>query len=258
MRLKDKVAIITGAGQGLGKAIAITFSREGADVVVADINIETADETRNEVISTGRKSIACKVDASNEANVQEMVEKTIREFGRVDILVNNVGMAKIIPFWEMSKDLWDRIIDVNLESVFLCCKAVLPHMLERKQGRIINMSSKAAKTPATWFAAYCAAKAGIIALTQSLALDVAKEGITVNAICPGIIFTPHWDRLQIEYAAKRNMKVEEVREYLISKIPQGRPQTPQDVANVALFLASEDSRAMTGQAINVTGGQEMK
>ena len=120
------------------------------------------------------------------------------------------------------------------------------------------MSSKAGKVPTTWFAAYSAAKAGVIALTQSLALDVAKEGINVNCICPGIIFTPHWDRLEKEYAAKRNMRVEDVREYLISKIPQGRPQTPEDVAKVAVFLASDESSAMTGQAINITGGQEMQ
>ena len=258
MRLKGDVAIITGAGQGIGKAIALLFAKEGADIVVADLNLEAATTTRDEVISIGRKSLALKVDVTREDEVREMVDRTIKEFARIDILVNNAGMAKNIPFLEMSEELWDRIIDINLKSVFLCCKAVLPHMLKRKKGRIINMSSKSGKSPTTWFAAYCAAKAGIIALTGSLALEVAKEGINVNAICPGIIFTPHWNRLEVEYAAKRKMKVEEVRDYLISKIPQGRPQTPEDVAGVALFLASEESSAMTGQAINVTGGQEMR
>jgi len=258
MRLKGQVAVITGAGQGIGKAIAHLFAEEGADIVAADINLETARKTADEVMSAGRRSLALEVDVTDEKEVQEMADATIREFAKIEILVNNAGMAKTIRFLDMTEELWDKMMEVNLKSVFLCSKAVLPHMLKRKKGRIINMSSKAGKVPTTWFAAYCAAKAGVIALTQSLALDVAGDGINVNCICPGIVFTPHWNRLEKEYAAKRKMKVEEVRDYLISKIPQGRAQTPEDVANVALFLASEESSAMTGQAINVTGGQEMR
>ncbi len=258
MRLKNKVAIVTGAGQGIGKAISTSFAKEGADIVVADINFDSASGVREEIISLGRESLALKVDVTKEKEVQEMARKTIEKFGQIDVLVNNAGIAKTLPFLKMSEEMWDRIIDVNLKGTFLCCKAVLSHMLKRKKGKIINISSKSAKSPASWFAAYSASKAGVIALTQSLALDVAKDGINVNAICPGIVFTPHWDRLEIEYAAKREMRVEEVREHLISKIPQGRAQTPEEVANVALFLASEQSSSMTGQSINVTGGQEMR
>jgi sorbitol-6-phosphate 2-dehydrogenase len=258
MRLRDEVAIISGAGQGIGKAIALKFAGEGADIVAADINLKSAEKTADEVAQRGRKAVAVRVDVTKEPDIQKMTDKSIEEFGKIDILVNNAGMAKTIRFLDMTGELWDAMLDINLKSVFLCCKAVLPHMLERKKGRIINMSSKAGKVATTWFAAYSAAKAGVIALTQSLALDVAREGINVNCICPGIIFTPHWNRLEKEYAAKRNMNVEDVREYLIGKIPQGRPQTPEDVANVALFLASQESGAMTGQAINVTGGQEMR
>ena len=258
-RLKDKIALVTGAAQGIGKAIALRFAQEGADVIVNDVNIDTAQKTADEISKLGCRSLVIVADVSSSKEVEEMKKRVEKEFGpRLDILVNNAGIAKILPFTETTEEIWDKILNVNLKGTFLCCRAFVPWMIERKYGKIINMSSKSGKVANTWFAAYCVSKFAIIGLTQSLALDLAPHGINVNAICPGIVFTPHWDELQKQYARKRDMPVEKVREYLTGKIPLGRPQEPEDVAAVAAFLASEESSYITGQAINVTGGQEMR
>jgi len=258
-RFKDKIALVTGAGQGIGKSIALRFAREGADVIINDINLESARSVTDEVSKLGRRSITIVADVSSSREVEEMKKKVEKEFGpRLDILVNNAGIAKILPFTETTEEIWDKIMNVNLKGTFLCCRAFVPWMIEQKYGKIINMSSKSGKSANAWFSAYCTSKFAIIGFTQSLALDLASYGINVNAICPGIVFTPHWDELEKQYARKREMPVEKVREYLAGKIPLGRPQEPEDVAAVASFLASDESSYMTGQAINVTGGQEMR
>jgi acetoin reductase-like protein len=255
-RLKGKTALVTGAAQGIGEGIAVRFAAEGAHVVVNDMNLQKAEEVSARIRAQGVRSIAVKADVSKKNEVDSMRDIAVREFGRLDILVNNAGLARIVGFEDMTEEIWDTVIDVNLKGTFLCCLAFVPQMIKQRSGKIINMSSKSGKTGNTAFAAYCASKFGIIGLTQSLALDMAPYGINANAICPGIVFTPHWDRLQVEYAKKRNMPVENVREYLVSRIPLGRSQTPEDVANVAVFLASSESDFMTGQAVNITGGQE--
>ncbi len=257
-RLENKISLVTGAGQGIGKAIAMAFAREGSDVVLYDLNLEMAKEVACQIEKLGQRSLAVKVDVSNANQVERMKARVLKGFNHVDILVNNAGISKIVPFVDTTEELWDKILDVNLKGTFLVCRAFVPQMIERKTGKIINMSSKSGKIANAWFAAYCASKFGVIGLTQSLALDLAPYGINVNAICPGIVFTPHWDDLMKDYAKKRGLKVNQVKDYLVGKIPLGRAQTPEDVAKMAVFLASHDSDYMTGQAINVTCGQEMR
>jgi len=263
MRLKDKVALITGGGSGIGEGIALRFASEGADIVINDINKQNAEVVANKIRKIGIRVKIAIADISKKNEVDKMTKDVISEFKKLDILVNNAGLAKIIPFWEMTEEIWDKILNVNLKGTFLCCLAFVNHMRERFVnnnsgfGKIINISSQSGKTGNTAFAAYCASKFGVIGLTQSLALDLAPYNINVNAICPGIVWTSHWQELKKQYAKKRNIPVEKVKEYLVEKIPMRRTCSIDDVANVAVFLASKESDYMTGQAINITGGQEM-
>jgi len=257
-RLRGKIVLVTGAAQGIGRAISLRFAQEGADIVINDLRKKELEILQKEIQNLGRKSLIAIADVSQRQEVENMRHLVKQELGRLDILVNNAAIARIIPFWEMTEEIWDRILDINLKGTFLCCWAFVPMMIERRSGKIINISSKSGKVGSSAFAAYCASKFGVIGLTQSLALDLAPYGITVNAICPGIVFTPHWEELKIEYARKKGIRPVEVKAYLESKIPLGRAQTPEEVAAVAAFLASSEADGMTGQAINVTGGQEMR
>lgn len=257
MKLENKTALITGAGQGIGKAVALQFAREGASIVVNDVNLEKARETSNEVISLGRESIAIKADVSIQNEVNQMVEAAVDRFKKVDILVNNAGISKILPFNETTEEIWDKTLGINLKGTFLCCKAVIPYMVRQKSGRIINMSSQSGKRGNTWYAAYCASKFGIIGLTQSIALEYAPHGININALCPGVVFTPMWDEQLAQYGKKHGLPPEKVKEHLISKIPLGRLPELEEIVSVAVFLACDESSYMTGQAINVTGGQQL-
>jgi acetoin reductase-like protein len=257
-RLEKKVAIITGAARGIGKGIALRLVKEGCRVVVADIDFQGASKIKEEIDKMGGESLSIKVNVSKNKEVKKMVEMTLKEFGRIDILVNNAGVNKACPITELSEEGWDYILNVNLKGVFLCCKAVVPHMIKEKQGKIVNISSKVAKLGGRWLTAYSASKSGVVAFTQSLAREIAPHKINVNAICPGIIFTELWDGLKEKFAQKLNISQKEVNERYVKEIPLGRACTPEDVANVVVFLCSEESNYMTGQAINVTGGQEMR
>ncbi len=251
MKLKDKVAIITGGASGIGKAIAEAFAEQGAKVAIADIDIELARKT------AGNSCLAVRVDVGDKESVEAMVDKVEIALGPLDIFVNNAGVSYITPFLDCSQNIWDKTIATNLTGTFNGCQAAIKKMIGRKSGVIINMSSQSGKAGNSHYGAYCASKFGIIGLTQSLAVEFAKAGIRVNAICPGVVFTPLWDVMIGDYAKKWNMKVEEVKPYLESKIPMGRLCTPEDVAETAVFLASEDASYITGQAINVSGGAVM-
>ncbi len=257
MRLKDKVAIITGGGRGIGRGIALRFAQEGAAVALADREAAASRQTAEEVRALGGKVLALAVDVGRQAQVRRMVDETASHFGGVDILVNNAGISKVIPFLEMTEEDWDLIMAINLKGAFLCCQAVLPIMVRRGKGKIINMSSQSGKTGNSWYAAYCASKFGLIGLTQSLAAEFAPHGIAVNAICPGVVFTPLWEEQLPDYARKKNLPPGEVKSYLEKRIPMGRLGRVEDVANLALFLASDESEYMTGQALNITGGEEV-
>jgi len=254
MVLHGEVAIITGAASGIGRGIAERFCREGARVAVVDIDDEKAQQTS---AALGAAAIAVAADVSSQTSVDEMVEAVEKRFGPITILVNNAGVSMVVPFLELKEAVWQRHLDINLTGAFLCSQAVLKWMVPRRRGRIINISSQSGKQGNSQYQAYCASKFGLIGLTQSLAMEFAPHGITVNAICPGIVFTPLWAAMLPAYAEKRQMAPEQVPEYLVSRIPLRRLCTPEDVAGVAVFLAGADGGYLTGQALNVNGGALM-
>ena len=256
MRLLDQAALITGAARGIAEG----FAREGAKVAIADIDAEAAGKAAADVRERfGVETCSVGVDVKDRPSVRAMVEFVTQRLGRIDVLVNNAGISRVVPFLEMEETLWDATIDTNLKGTYLCCQAVLPGMLERGRGRIINISSQSGKHGNAQYAAYCASKFGIIGLTQSLAQEYAALGVTVNAICPGVVFTDLWraPEMRDAYAKKHGLNSDDVEDYLKKRIPLRRLCTPEDVAKVAIFLASDESSYMTGQALNVTGGLEM-
>jgi sorbitol-6-phosphate 2-dehydrogenase len=198
------------------------------------------------------------LDVADRATVEAAADEIASRWGPADIWVNNAGISRIIPFLECSDELWDLTLRVNLTGTFIGCQVALRQMLPRRRGVILNMSSQSGKAGNSHYAAYCASKFGIIGLTQSLALEFAADGIRVNALCPGVVFTSLWDEQHVgAYGRKRGLQAEEVRPYLESKIPLGRLCTPEDVAQTAVFLASDAAAYITGQAINVSGGSIM-
>ncbi|MFA6358112.1 MAG: 3-oxoacyl-[acyl-carrier-protein] reductase [Candidatus Omnitrophota bacterium] len=246
MRLKDKVALITGGARGIGQAIAMTFAREGADIVVADVNLEIAQKTASEIESLGRKALALEMDVTNYEKVEEGLNKILDKMGKVDILVNNAGITKDNLLLRMSQSDWDAVINVNLKGTFNCIKAVTRPMIKQRSGRIISIASIIGLMGNPGQANYAASKAGIIALTKTIAKELASRNINANAVAPGFI--------QTEMTAKLP---EDIKKKMLEAIPLGKLGTPDDVANICLFLASEESSYVTGQVITVDGGMVM-
>ncbi len=241
------VALITGAGQGIGRAIAIAFSNCDTRVVVADVNGSDAGNVQEEIQNGGKKALAIEVDVSSEASVRVMINRVLEEFGTIDILVNNAGIYPSTSLEKLTSQSWDRVIGTNLTGSFLCSRAVVAIMLEKKKGRIINLSSSTAFRGAKNGAHYAASKAGIIGFTKALALELAPKGITVNAVCPGLTDTaqPRANMTEQEIYGKRD------------RIPLGRIAKPQDMVGPVLFLASDKAGQITGQTIFVNGGDLM-
>src|SRR5438309_3663739 len=264
MRLAGKVAVVTGGGSGIGRGIALAMAREGADVVIPDIQVQNAERVGAEVRALGRKVASMKTDVTSAADVKAMVDRTRETFGKIDILVNNAGMAAPpgMPFTNNTEEDWDRAFAVNTKSVFLTCKTVAPYFIERKAGRIINIASIAGPLSAPTMPAYSVAKQGVITFTRVLAKELAVHGITVNAICPGVLWTAFWENLA-QYLADTNpvfkgMTARQVFDKRIADIiPLKREQTPEDIGWAATFLASDEARNITGQALNVDGGSVM-
>ena len=255
MLLANRVAIITGGAKGIGRGIALKFAEEGCSIAIADVLMSEARKTVEEVSKKGREGVFVQCDVSDSRQVQDMVGQAISKFGKVDILVNNAGigpMPKSIS--DVSEEEWDRVLAVNLKGEFLCCKAVVPHMKEKRYGKIINISSLAAISPAVPFAHYSASKAGVLGLTIDLAIELAPFNICVNAIIPGPIRTDIFNPL----IAPDVNKDEFFSELGRKQVPMQRVGTPEDIAGVALFLASELSRYMTGDRIIVGGGAPLK
>lgn len=261
-RLSKKIAIVTGGAQGLGEALANRIVKEGGSVTVADMNIEKAETVAaalNKEFGNGR-AIAVRTDVSNPADVKKMVEETVKKYKRLDILISNAGILKAFEITEFPDDVWKKVMEVNLFGYFLCAKEAAKVMKEQKSGVIIQINSKSGKKGSFWSSAYSATKFGGIGLTQSIALDLAPYGVRVNAICPGnLLDSPLWtDSLYEQYSKKWGISKEEVRKKYAEQVPLGRGCSYLDIENVMVFLASEDSSYMTGQALNVTGGQEMR
>ena len=241
--LENKTAIITGAGGGIGGAIADCFAREGANVVVADIDGQTANNRVSDIAAKGGVAIAMVVDVTNKKSVQQMVESALEHWGRIDILVNVAGGAQIKPVIDMEESDWDYILDMNLKSVFLCSQAVLPSMLKQRYGKIVSISSIYGFTGNATRASYAAAKAGVAVFTKSLALEVVTDGINVNAIAPGRVAT---DRVRGHYTEAEWAE-------RVAAIPMRRAATPEEIAPTALFLVKDENSYITGQTIHVNG-----
>ncbi|MEO0144579.1 MAG: 3-oxoacyl-ACP reductase family protein [candidate division WOR-3 bacterium] len=240
MKLKDRVAIVTGAGQGIGKSIAISLAEEGAKVVVTDVSGKEKDVA----LEIGENALYFKLDVANYQEVQSVVKEVWERFGRVDILVNNAGIYPFKSFDEMTEEEWDKVIQINLKGVFNCTKAVLPYMKIQKYGKIINISSIAGTFIGfPNLTHYCATKAGIVGFTRALALEVAQYGIYVNAIAPGPVETPGTQILDTT-----------IIERIKQAMPIGRWGKPEEIAKIVVFLASEDSSLITGQVIVADGG----
>jgi len=259
--LQDRIAIVTGGARGLGEAICLRLAHEGAHVVVADLNLEGAEETATNIVAqTGQRAIAAQVDVTDEGQVKEMVDRTVLEFGRLDILVSNAGILAAQPIDLFSVEKWRIVIEVNLVGYFLCAKHAARVMKEQHSGTIIQINSKSGKKGSYKNSAYAASKFGGIGLTQSIAIELAEYGVRANAICPGnLLDSPLWvDSLYAQYAEKWGITEEQVRQKYVDQVPMKRGCTYDDVTNAVVFLASDQSSYMTGQAINVTGGQEMR
>jgi sorbitol-6-phosphate 2-dehydrogenase len=258
--LQDRIAIVTGGAQGLGEAICRRLAREGAHVVIADLKLKGAERVATEIMAqTDRRAIAVQADVTNEDQVATMVDGAIEEFGRLDILVSNAGILIAEAVDEFPANKWQAVINVNLFGYFLCAKHAARVMKTQRSGVIIQINSKSGKKGSYKNSAYAASKFGSIGLTQSIALELAEYNVRVNAVCPGnLLDSPLWvDSLYKQYAKKWGITEEEVRQKYVDQVPMKRGCTYDDVCNVVVFLASEQASYMTGQAINVTGGQEM-
>lgn len=260
-KLQDRIAVVTGGGQGLGEAISLRLASEGAHIIVGDLNLAGAEQVAGAIRSeTGQSAIPVEVDVTDEAQVSAMVQRAVDEFGRLDILVSNAGILFAGALPDFSSKKWRAVIDVNLTGYFLCAKHAARVMIAQRSGTIIQINSKSGKKGSYKNSAYAASKFAGIGLTQSLALELAEHGIRVNAVCPGnLLDSPLWvDSLYSQYAEKWGITEAQVRQKYIDQVPMRRGCTYEDVSNVIVFLASDQAGYMTGQAVNVTGGQEMR
>jgi sorbitol-6-phosphate 2-dehydrogenase len=260
-RLQDRVALVTGGAQGVGAAICRRLAQEGAHVVVADIQLRLAEEVAGRIAAeTGRRLHAAPMDVTDETQVREAVDGVIRDLGRLDILVANAGILHSAPVEEMALERWRAVIEVNLTGYFLCAKHAARVMKTQRSGVILQINSKSGKRGSPRNGAYAASKWGGLGLTQSLALELAEFGIRVNAVCPGnLLDSPLWvDSLYDQYAVRHGIGKDEVRQRYLDQVPMKRGCSYDDVTGLVAFLASDEAGYMTGQAINVTGGQEMR
>ncbi len=255
VKLQGKVAIVTGAGSGIGRAIARRYAEEGARVVVADMNAEAARTVVDEIVGEQGEALAVAVDVRDQAQVQAMVEQAVAAFGGLDILVNNAGVGKIIPFLDTTEADWDFMFDINCKGLLWCSQAVARQMIAQgRGGKIVNLASQAGRRGEALVLAYCASKACVINMTQSMALALAEHRINVNAIAPGIVDTPFWDEVDRQFAELLGMEIGEPKRTFIKSIPLGRIEQPEDVTGAVVFLASADADYITQQTLNVDGG----
>ena len=258
MRFKDRVAIVTGGGAGIGRSVCVNMVKEGAKVVVADINQAAAQETADSIKKEGGDALAIKTDVTQRPDAQAMADAALKTYGKIDILVNNAGTDIKGAITELTEKTWDTLMDINLKGVFLCTQAVSHFMIEQQYGRIVNISSMAGKTGEPLTSPYCATKFGVIGFTQSIALELGKHNITVNAVCPGPVDTDLIRQSVAQSAKIKGMAPEDfLQEFFINPTPLGRIAQPVDIARAVIFLASDDAEFITGSTLNVSGGREM-
>jgi len=260
--LQGQVAIVTGAASGIGRAIALRLSREGAAVAAADLEKKAAEGLVQEIAGQGRRGLAIEADVSIEKDVERMVQETLRNFGQVDILVNNAGIGTTGLIIDHTVDDWEKSMSVNLKGTFLCSRAAAKEMIPRKRGRIVNIASIGGKEGEEFIGGYCASKFGVIGLTQVMAKELGRHRITVNAVCPGYIWTPMWQKMAVwfkeNFPALAGKSPEEIFEARVKSVtPLRRPQTGEDIASLVAFLVSEEAKNINGQSINVDGGARM-
>ena len=245
MKLKNKVAIVTGSKRGIGKSIALELAKEGAKVVVSDIDLKECQSVCDEIKKIGSDAIAVKCDVSQKKDVDAMIKKSIQKFKKIDILVNNAGVFLTKPFIQMTEKDWDFVLDINLKGLFLCTNAVAKQMIKQKNGKIISIASIAGEVGFMNSSAYCASKAGIINLTRELAMELSPHNINVNAVAPGVIATEMTEDM---------LRDKNTKEVLLANIPLGRIGQPEEIGKAIVFLASDDSNFITGHTLVVDGG----
>lgn len=248
LKLTDKVALVTGAGSGIGRCVALSLAREGATVVLLDVNGESAQQVQREIQDLGAKAMVIVADVADFAQVQQAIARCLGQYGRLDILVNCAAILSTTPFLELTDEEWDRVMAVDLKGIYYMCKAVVPHMLQHRSGRIVNLASIAGKRGGGFLGriAYATAKAGVIGFSAALARELAPYGITVNVVSPGPTDTPMTSWVSPE-----------VRQRLVSGIPMGRMARPEEIAAAVVFLASPEASFITGEALDVDGGISM-
>jgi len=271
MRLKDQVAVVTGGGGGLGEGIALCLAREGAHIVVSDVKLDLAEKVAAKVKETGQKALAVRTDVRRAEECQALIETALKEMDRLDILVCSAGVSgmSLTPASDdpsaienLPEEAWDLTIDVNLKGVYLCNRAVIPHFKKQKRGKIINISSVAGRNGSAMLPFYSASKAGVINFTQSVAIQLAPYHVNANTVCPGIIWTPMWEegiKRLIQFRPEfKGMTPEQAFKVMArAAIPFQKHQTPEDIGNAVLLLASHEAGEITGQALNVDGGQAL-
>ena len=255
MYVKGKVVVVTGGGQGIGRGIALRLASEGADIGVADKNMETATAVCEEIGKLGRKALAVKVDTSVCSEITPMVERMIQEFGGVDIWVNNAGIMQTKALLEVTEEDWDSIIDVNAKGTFFCTQAIAKHMVKRGCGLIVNITSGQRARPMA--GPYAASKMAVDITTMTAALALAPHKIRVNAIDPGIVITPMWERMDDDRVRLFGLPPGEATKRWVAQVPMGIITTPEQVGGVIAFLASDDAANITGQIIRMTGGTDL-
>jgi NAD(P)-dependent dehydrogenase (short-subunit alcohol dehydrogenase family) len=257
MELQGQVAIVTGAGRGIGRATALELARMGADVVVAELDTDGADKTAALVKDAGRRAAVIPTDVTRRANLAALVERTVAAFGRIDVLINNAGIYRAAATLDVTEEHWDAIMTINAKAVFFASQAVLPTMIAARRGVIVNLASMAGKVGSRTNLPYNVSKAAVISMTKSLALAHAADGIRVNCVCPGFVETDMWHQVAREQGKLLGQTPEEFTRRRAETVPLGRMERPEDVAAVIGFLASPRAGYMTGQALSIDGGLVM-